>query len=465
MSSRLPWYATGVSAAFLLVGISCDGPGNTGKTSPDPLLVQAVPWLNGVLPDLDATSKQAVVPSLPEYPPIEVGLADPGSQRTNCTGVDQYEFSKGWFDDFELTQHGADLTETGLAPGWASYDDLTKYSWHAPGDVTWYPGLAHTVYAEWGLPAVRMPGPSCDGTPNDWVLHFKGGLFRNWGGGMSHAFTDPDGTYRLTPFDEPKKPEYDFLPAPLPGDPNHTPFDSAGLPTEVGTDSPFKQSHDFFDVSSYDGIAFWARRGPEGHDQALIILTDKFTSSRLARENQKYCRRVRQCYPTCLSGSPCAPEDPTAAKPVYRCFDPAQTSNRTLPMIAVDSQRDQMYPRCGPSACTSPDSYLDPDFDGHACTQFTFPAADESGYYCYDPGKDPPPPDRDERCQDGWQTSVELTPDWQFYALPWAQFGQVGFGKKAPYMDLKSIDTLAFGATMGWADAYFDNVTLYRRKK
>jgi hypothetical protein len=62
-------------------------------------------------------------------------------------------------------------------------------------------------------------------------------------------------------------------------------------------------------------------------------------------------------------------------------------------------------------------------------------------------------------------TSVQLSPDWKFYALPWSQFGQVGFGKKAPYMDLKSIDTIAFGATMGWADVYFDNVTLYRRKK
>jgi hypothetical protein len=459
MSSRPPWYATGLAAAFLLVGISCDGPGNSGKTSPDPLLVQAVPWLNGVLPDLDAT-KQAIVPSVAEFPPIQEGLPDPGSQRTNCTGVDQYEFSKGWFDDFET--HLPDPSATGMAPGWASYDDLTKYSWHSPGDVTWYPGLKGTFAAEWGLPTVRMPGPSCDGTPNDWVLHFKGGLFRNWGGGMSHAFTDPVGTYRDSPFDPAKSPAYDFLPAQLAGDVDHTPLDSAGLPTQAAPNQPYLQSHDFFDVSGYDGIAFWARRGPEGHDQALIILTDKFTSSRLARENQKYCRRVRQCYTKCLSGSPCAPDNPASATPVYRCFDPKQGP---LPTIGVDSQMDQMYPRCGPSACSSPESYKDLDFDGHACTQFTFPAADESGEYCYDPGKDPPPPDRDDRCQDGWQTSVELTPDWQFYALPWAQFGQVGFGKKAPYMDLKSIDTLAFGATMGWADVYFDNVTLYRRKK
>jgi hypothetical protein len=31
-------------------------------------------------------------------------------------------------------------------------------------------------------------------------------------------------------------------------------------------------------------------------------------------------------------------------------------------------------------------------------------------------------------------------------------------------MDRHSLDTLAFGAPMGWADFYVDNVTLYRRK-
>jgi hypothetical protein len=132
--------------------------------------------------------------------------------------------------------------------------------------------------------------------------------------------------------------------------------------------------------------------------------------------------------------------------------------------VAIDSQLDLMYPRCGASACTSPSTYSDPDFDGKACRPYAFPAADESGEYCWNPG-DPPPPSRDDRCQDGWQTSVQLTPDWTFHALPFSQFGQVGFGKKAPYMDLKSIDTIAFGSTMGWADAYFDNVTFYRRKK
>src|SRR5579863_10439930 len=153
----------GVSALAILLGASCDGPGNTGKTIPDPGLVQLVPWLNGVLPATTGSGAtlEAVVPPVAAYPPIGLGLPDPGSQHTDCTGVDQYEFAQGWFDSVELTQHGADPNETGIAGGWASYDDITKYSWHTPGDATWYAGLAHTFYSEWGLPAVQMPGPSC----------------------------------------------------------------------------------------------------------------------------------------------------------------------------------------------------------------------------------------------------------------------------------------------------------------
>jgi hypothetical protein len=458
--SRRP-LATFVALALALV--ACDGPGNSGHAPLEPNVVDRVPWQNGVLPEVDANG-QVIFPSLPEYPDIALGIADLGTPRSECATVGQYEFSKGWFDDFELTKMGADPNETGIAGGWASYDDLTRDSWHSPGDATWYPGLKGTVYSAWGLPAFRMPGPSCDGTPNDWVMHWRGGLFRKWGGGISHAFTDPVGQYRMTPFDACLDPNADFCPAPLAPDAK---VDSAGLPTTAANGDDYLQSHDFFDVTKYDGIAFWARRGPEGSAQTLVILTDKFTSSRLARENNQYCHRVRECHSRCVSGAPCSPDDPTSATPVYRCFDPKAVPGGVLPQlpIAIDTELDQVYPRCGKSACTSPPSYLDRDFDDKPCTPYTYPSADEGGEYCFDPKTDPPPAGRDERCQDGWQTVVQLSADWKFYALPWSSFGQVGFGKKAPYMDLKSIDTLAFGAPMGWADAYFDNVTLYRRKK
>jgi hypothetical protein len=442
--------------AAALAAAACDGPGNTGVFAPDPNLVRDVPWMNGVLPALDGTGN-AVVPDTAQYPPIGLGLPDLESPRTDCSNVGGYEFSAGWFDDME-PHDKTDPGAVGAAGGWASYDDLSKFSFHTPGDFTWYPGIPNPLVA-WGLPAERYPGPSCDGTPNDWVLHFKGGLFRRWGAGISHAFTDPDGWYRLKARDTDCRPQDDFCPPKLP---MGAAVDSAGLPTHDKKGNDYEQSHDFFDVTlgHYDGIAFWARRGPEGFDRMQVILTDKFTSARLARGNETFCRRVRECHTRCLSGSPCAPDDPKSDHPIYRCYDPAQGP---LPVIKIESQLDQMYPRCGPSACTSPTTYADPDFDGKQCRPYAYPASEESGEYCWDPG-DPPPPGRDERCQDGWLASVELTPEWKFHAIPFSKFAQAGFGKRAPYMDLHSLDTLAFGAPMGWTDFYIDNVTLYRRK-
>ncbi|HXI55972.1 MAG TPA: hypothetical protein VNO55_07930 [Polyangia bacterium] len=462
-----------VGGVAVLSGLSCDGPGNTGKTTPDPSLVRDVPWLNGGVPATEPNPDSTmppipVIPLLPVYPPIASGLTDLGSQRVDCSPLAGLEFSKGggdwltgWFDDFEPLTPG-DPSATGVAPGWSSYDDLTKASFHVPGDATWYPGLQGTLGTPWGMPAEKTPGPSCDGKPNNWVLHFRGGLFRKWGGGISHAFTDPDGRYRAKERTDACTSPIDFCPAPLSATAT---TDTADLPVK-----DYLQSHDFVDVApdptanpprlGYEGIAFWARRGPEGQDRALVILTDKYTSSRLARENQKFCRRVRECHTVCLNGAPCSPDDPMGANPTYRCFDPKVP----LPTGLIDSLMDLMYPRCGRSACTSPDTYKDPDFDGKACRPYSFPAADESGEYCWNEN-DTPPPNRDERCQDGWQTTIQLTPDWKFYTLPFSQFGQVGFGKRAQKMDLKSLDTIAFGATMGWADSYFDNVTFYRRKK
>jgi hypothetical protein len=457
MRAPLRWIVA-VGAFIAPVLAACDGPGNTGRSAPDPQLVRDVPWLNGVLPALDGMNP--VVPAVPMYPPIASGFPDLGSQRINCAALAGLTFSAGWLDTFEPADP-ADPTRTGLAAGWSSYDDLSQYAFHTPGDATWYPALApagggnNTFDWAWGLPAEKVPGPSCAGERNDWVLHFRGGLFRKWGGGMSHAFVDPVGKYCLTSGDG--KPVNDYCP-PRPG--SDGTIDSAGLPVGPRPGVDYQQSHEFFDVSSYDGIAFWARRGPEGFDRALVILTDKFTSGRLARENQKFCRRVRECHTKCLSGAPCSPDDPTAPTPTYRCFDPATTS---FASIGIDSQLDLMYPRCGPSACSSPQSYVDPDFQDKQCRPYTYGADGESGEFCWDPG-DPPPAGRDDRCQDGWQTSVDLTPDWTFHALPFSAFNQVGFGKRAPYMDLKSLDTIAFGAVMGWSDVYFDNVTLYRRK-
>jgi hypothetical protein len=267
---------------------------------------------------------------------------------------------------------------------------------------------------------------------------------------VSHVFTDPDGCPKGADF---------CPPTPAPG----ATEDSAGLPLGPADGGTYAQSHAFLDASSYDGVAFWARRGPEGQDRMIVTITDVFTSDRLARQNQKYCRRLSPitigsaCHSQCASGVPCAQDD--ASAPVFRCLDP-----RGVQLPDIISLTDFLYPRCGKSACSSPETNPDPDFDGKACTPYTFPAADESAEYCFNPGEQPPP-NREERCLDGWASTVQLTLDWQFYTLPFSELRQGGFGKMAPYLNLKAIDTVAFGFIVGWADVYLDNVTFYRRKK
>src|SRR5262249_51256725 len=152
--------------------------------------------------------------------------------------------------------------------------------------------------------------------------------------------------------------------------------DTAGMPVKGRSGADYLNSHDFFDVSGYEGVAFWARRGPEGQDRVLVILTEKFTSDRLARENETFCRRVRECHTKCLNDTPCSPDSPGSPNAVYRCFDPAKGPFPTVP-LAIDSLIDLMYPRCGPSACTFPATYPDADFEGKQCRPYTFPAADE----------------------------------------------------------------------------------------
>ncbi len=464
----------GRGAIVAVVVAACGGPGNTGQSTIDASLIEAVPWTNGGVPILEGG--QPIIPATPVYPPIASGEPDPGSGPADCTALEVIETSPGFYDTFEPpADDGGELVgDVGVAIAWTGYDDLSWGSFHVPGDITWYsanpapptgcveprcdpgsPGL-------WGLAAYPMGGPSCNGEPNNWSLHFRGGLFRNWGGGASSVFTDPRGSCA---------PDADICP-PAPASGAKT--DSAGLPLTLPDGGAFEQSHAFVDASSYDGVGFWARTGPEGQTAMIITITDNFTSDRLARQNQTFCRRLKQCFTHCLSGAPCTPTqgsvvgaDGTIVQgTIYRCFDPASgpfpgSSGATTSGTDIPALTELLYPRCGQSACSSPLTYLDPDFDGKACRPYTFPAADYSAEYCWNPD-DPPPPSREDQCLDGWAAAVDLTTDWHYYMVPWSSMHQGGFGKKAPYFNTKAIDTIAFGFIDGWADVYVDNVSFYR---
>jgi hypothetical protein len=461
-----------LAPAAVVGAASCTNGGNSGQSVPDASIVLEVPWFNGLLPAVD-NSGNVILPATPAFPPIAYGMQDPGSTTGSgsCAALAGLEFSQAYFDTFEPLPPPKGLPnppqQVGVGQAWTSFDDLTKYSFHVPGDVAAYPALVGggpippMTTATYGLPAVEDAPPSCDGKPNHWSLHFRGGEFRNWGGGVSRVFTDlgqaPQDTQGVSTLcDEDAASE--ICPPPL--DPDAA-VDTAGLPTRTADGGLYAEAHNFLDVSAYEGLAFWARTGPEGQSPLLVTITDNFTSDRLARQNQKFCRRLKQCWSHCLNGMACSPDVPDSSTPVYRCFD---SNAGGVPSVSNDALLDLLYPRCGPSACTFRDSYPDFDFEGKTCQPYTFPAADISAEYCYD-NEDPPPPDRDEQCLDGWAHSVPIGTDWQFYTIPFSDMQQGGYGKKAPYFNLKAVDTIAFSAIVGWSDVFVDNVTFYRHTK
>ncbi|MDC3955238.1 hypothetical protein [Polyangium jinanense] len=432
-----------LAGALLCTQAACSSDGNAGRAWLEDGLAAAVPWANGAVP-LRNTDGSLVSPYEPVFPPIGAGTPDPGSRPVDCSGLSGIELSPFWIETFEADPSLPN--SVGVGEGWSAYDDETYGAFRVPGDAAWYPGLFGRYKEKWGLAADRITnGPSCDGQPNGWALHFRGGRFNYFGAGLEHPLAAivacPSGS--------------DLCPQPP--DPGAT-LDPVGLPLTRPDGHDFEQPepHRYWDLSRYDGVTFWARRGPDSQPGVLVALHDKHTSDALNREHQTFCRRIKACRPACQNGSPCTPENPDAPVPTHRCFDPAVG----MAPIAEPALLEELYPVCGPSACRSPEYYYDRDLDGTECKPYDFSGA-QAGYYCY--GSVAPAAEQ-ERCGDGWVASIRLTTDWQLFVIPFSEFRQVGFAKHAPFLDLRSINMLALQLPVGFADVYIDNVTFYRRR-
>jgi hypothetical protein len=438
---------SGALVAALATGC---GPGNDGRVEITPGLAQAVPWANGVVPVLN--SDGTVGPTVPVFPTIPTPqgeMPDPGSAPVDCSPLANIELSPYTIMTFDPDP--TVMGSAGYGVGFSSYDDGTFGSFRVTGDVTWYPGLIPPATPSFGLAADHLTkGPSCDGKPNNWALHIRGGRFDYYGMGVEY----PLGAIVPCPSGSDLCP-----PPPVPG----ATADAVGLPLTAPNGQPWAAPapHRYWDLSRYDGVTFWARRSPVGPDGFLVSLQDKHTSDALARENQTFCKRIMTCTPKCENGLSCNP-DPNAPvdRPAYRCFDPSKGIDTSLP----PSELEQVYRVCGTDyACRPPDYYLDPDFEGTKCMPYEFDGA-QAAYYCYGGATTPVPPGMSDRCGDGWVTDITLSTDWQIYVIPFTEFRQIGFGKPAPFLDLKSIYEVAFLLPVGWSDVWIDNITFYRQR-
>ena len=510
------------AAALALICAACgNGSANAGNTVPgtDPVpdqpgvsdvmvpIVQKVPWVNAAVPQVDATGTLITAP-LPYYPPLATPIeADLGKNLLNqpvlpngddsivttapidCTNYNNYDFA-AWTatsEPAEVAREAGTTDATGLAGiavRWAGADDYTRGSWRVPGFTTWYPALIPALSPiVWGTPAEQVPDgtivPTCDNQPNQWVIHMRGAGFRYYGGNIAHILSGDN--YASSNYCPPGS---DLCP---PVTPMGATTDSAGFPVNgtknsTGDGYQLRALHTYWDASKYEGISFWARRGKDSMGTLMITLAEKHTSDDMNRQNETFCRRIYQCRSTCQNYQQCLmstiPTDTTAlGGPVYRCFDPNIGLPGSVPTStaqASDDELDAIAPRCGQSACTFRLTYPDADFEGKACTPYTFTSG-ESNEYCFNGDGhdalgnatpvDPPPPSRFERCGDGFTDMVQLTEDWVFYTIPFSEMRQGGYGKVSEDgLDLKSVYSITLGWGPGNVDFFLDNVSFYRTK-
>jgi hypothetical protein len=207
------------------------------------------------------------------------------------------------------------------------------------------------------------------------------------------------------------------------------------------------------------------------------------------RQKETFCKRIFGWYSECQNGEPCSAstmgETDVAGNTVYRCYNPKKGAipGSNGGVGASSDLVDEAYPRCNPhvdaqgvpfpkdpvthtythgSACTFRSTYPDADFEGKECRPYTFTSG-ESGEYCFN-ADDPAPPSRQERCNDGFTSMLQLSEDWQFYTVPFSDMRQGGYGKVAKEFDLTSVYSVTLGWGPGNMDIYLDNVSLYKTK-
>lgn len=470
-------------APLALLVLACSGEGNTGRPEPNIALWEQIPWANHGTPQFyerDGVKTSPKISAAPAYPPIASGKPDPGSREIDCSVLDDIELSPYWVDTFEPFAPGATADGQpfwGVGTAWSTYDDGSDGSFRTPGDVSWYPDLgggnyldeghpeggptpyAHAPRSVWGMAADRHPSelnnqhtgvrPTCDGAPNEFALHYRGGRFNYYGGGMAHPLSPPIDAGLVVPDDghwilkETCPPGSDLCPEDL------------DIFAPRGKDNFERNRPGYWDVSAYDGVVFWARRGPEGGSGGLVGFQNKYTSEELNSENDQFCKRFKVCKPDCVNGFECIDD----GKGIQRCMPDGYT---IPPESSLNvALKEFLFPPCGESTCVPPSFNIDPDFNNTTCEAHTFTGL-ETGYWCSGPDRPVPPPP--ERCGDSFVAAITLSTDWQLYKIPFDKFRQVGFGKKAPTFDLETLSVIFFQVTVGWADLYVDNVSFYRNK-
>ena len=347
--------------------------------------------------------------------------------------------------------------------------------------------------------AQYMPVPAeIDRCGSTRALHLRGGPFREWGGGLgirldsfaSAAARMMGGSCPSIPPETPDAstpaicPEYSAKAANAPG----WYFNEAGSGT---TDTPYLMNQSSYyamqvDLREWEGISFWARRGPDSQAGFRVVLGDlnldddaSFLETQGGAEPT--CRRAKECdcrnHRTCtLWESGEAVDEGGVNRQWLAGWYCAEPSLDISPYSQMHPWNHELY-RCDVTACDyryaaypdSPDApfrsveWTTDIIGGFAtCNTFTF-KNDITRKGCFDLNG-PKPPESAERCGDPWIAPVRLSTDWEFFRVPFTELRQEGYGKEFPATKLSAITMVRFTWHVGWADFWIDDVRFYRKK-
>jgi hypothetical protein len=458
-------------------------------------------------------------------------VADPGSAPADCSQDDTVDtLVLESFDDYAGTNGSA-------AQDWYTYTDGTS----GLNFETYLHEAGTNVASGYEPPIVAPPDSiaSCHHSSTSTapgVLHVFAGPFLGWGGGMGIGTAKLNG--RALAYAETKGNGHPTaismqpsLADPLAPKDNccmndallHKNMQDAGT-CEITPDpryaalcpppdGEYAVAVGAVDASQYDGVTFWARRGPNSQEGIRVLVGDKYTDDDLnylaltqqaatGQSQPTYCNRNREC--GCLNHQACtvttqgqllADLGPSGAGIMGDVNTPVSVCGTTppagwSPLNSCTNQLECVGAAGGPSFCcdvsncnsvyaaypcdTLPDTGRfagtggagqggDTQFFGKPCTPYAFENGISSSY-CYDPKTDPPPSPPTELCGDFWMTTVDLTTNWQFYKVPFSVLRQQGFAKKSPGLDLHSVSVVRFSWDVGWIDYWLDQVSFYREK-
>jgi hypothetical protein len=234
------------------------------------------------------------------------------------------------------------------------------------------------------------------------------------------------------------------------------------------------------DLREWDGISFWARRGPDSNRVLRVALGDKNTDDDMSflmsqGGQQPRCGRAKEC--GCKDRERACHENPDLPGDFWCWSEKYDPPIQEISAMGSGAE-DIGYVRCGASACndeyeaypgvgdftfSTSEQPLRGYKSTNTCAYYTF-ANETNGYYCYDVENGPPPVYGSDKCGDPWAFPVTVNPDWTFYAIPFTDLHQDGYAKEFGAIDLTAVTMVRFLWGAGWIDFWIDDVRFYRRR-